>query len=162
MKRSLASAGGAVLVFVLVSIAWPQSFGRSADIRRPFDRVRASMLNYFSPAGMHDFQIVSQSSTKSRAEIVARRTVRDKLEWPELAYCKLPGMQMMYTLQQGNVTVRVKMDRESANRTYVSVIPQFEGVYQFAGNQTTLKCTSQGALEKDILSAAGASAADLN
>jgi hypothetical protein len=71
-------------------------------------------------------------------------------------------MQMMYTLQQGNITVRVTLERESADRTYVTVVPVFEGIYQFAGNRATPQCISNGVLEKDLLRAAGANPAELN
>jgi hypothetical protein len=155
------SAACAGLVLTAAS-GWTQPLGRSAEVHRSLGAVDQSVRDYFSPGSMHDFQIVSQSRTKAKAEIVARRAVRDKLKWTELAYCRVPAMQMLDTLQQGNITVRVKLERESSDRTYVTVVPAFEGVYEFAGNTNTRQCTSNGVLEKDILRAAGAPDTDLN
>ncbi len=155
---SLACAG----LVLTAAAGWPQPLGRSAEVRRPLSEVDQLMREYFSPDSMHDFHIVSQNRNKAKAEIVARRTVRDKLKWTELAYCKVPAMQMLDTLQEGTITVRVKLERESPGRTYVTVVPVFEGVYEFAGNTNTRQCASNGVLEKEILRAAGAPATDLN
>jgi hypothetical protein len=145
-----------------VSSAWAKLLSRSVDIHRPIDQVYAAVSNYFSPDSMHDFQIVSQNKSKSKAELVARRTVQDKMKWSDWAYCSVPAMQMLDVLQQGNVRVTVKMERESADHTFVTVTPDFEGIYQFAGNSRTQQCVSNGVLEKDILRGAGASDRDLN
>jgi hypothetical protein len=162
MKLGLIMVAAGALAITTPSLGRSEPLGRSADIHRPFNQVDKAVTEYFAPDSMHDFQIVSQSRTRSKAEVVARRTVQDKLKWSQWAYCKMPAMQMVYTLAQGNVTVRVKLDRESADRTYVTVTPAFEGIYQFAGNQSTRQCMSNGVLEKDILRAAGASDAQLN
>lgn len=160
MKAVVLSMTAASMLLIGASAAAPESLGRSADVRRPLNQVNQALLDYFSPDSMHDFQIISRSRGKSKFEITARRTVADNVKWTQWAYCKAPAMRMLDTLQQGNITVRVKLDRESPNRTYVTVTPQFEGVYQFAGNTNTLQCMSNGVLEQDILRAAGAAAMD--
>ncbi len=143
-------------------LAWSKPLSRSVEIHRPLDQVYAAVSNYFSPDSLHDFQIVSRSRSKSKAEFVAKRTMQDKIKWSEWAYCRVPTMQLLDTLQQGNITVRVKLERESANHTYVTVTPDFEGIYELAGNSRTQQCASNGVLEKDILRAAGAADTDLN
>jgi hypothetical protein len=147
---------------LLASSAGGKLLSRSADIPRPFDQVYAAVSKYFSPDSMHDFQIVSQKRSRTKAEIVAKHTVQDKAKWSAWAYCKVPALQLLDTLQQGNVTVTVKVERESAGRTFVTVTPDFQGVYQFAGNTRTQQCASNGVLENDILRGAGASDSDLN
>ena len=142
--------------------AWAQPLSRTVEIHHPLGDVYAALSNYFSPDSMHDFQVVSHRRTKSKAEFVAKRTVQDQMKWSEWAYCKLPSLQMLATLQQGNITVTVELERESADRTYATVTPAFEGVYALADNTTTRQCTSKGILEKDILRAAGAAETDLN
>jgi len=151
-----------LIVGLLASPAWSRPLSRSVDIHRPFDRVYSAVSEYFSPDSMHDFQIVSQNRSRSKAEFIAKRTVQDKMKWSDWAYCKVPAMQLLDTLQQGNITVTVKLERESASHTYVTVTPDFEGVYQFAGNSRSQQCASKGVLENDILRGAGASATDLN
>ncbi len=149
------------IAMMLAGRAWPQTISRSTEIHRPFDQVYAAMENYFSPDSMHNFQIVSRSRTKSKAELVATRTVTDQMKWSDWAYCKVPAMQMFDTLQQGNITVRVRIDRQSPARTYVTVTPDFQAQYALAGNSSTRQCTSKGVLEKDILRGAGAADSDL-
>jgi hypothetical protein len=151
-----------LLASLAASSAWSRPLSRSADIHRPFDQVYASVSKYFSPDSRHDFQIVSQNRSKSKAEFVAKRIVQDKMKWSDWAYCEVPTLQLFDTLQQGNITVTVELERESAGHTYVTVTPDFEGVYQFAGNSRTQQCASKGGLENDILRGAGASASDLN
>jgi len=147
-----------VLLTVLASaVAWSRSFSRSANIHRPFAQVYASMSNYFSPNSLRDFQIVSMNKNRSKAELVAKRTVQDQLKWTNWAYCKVPTLRLFDSLQQGDITVRMKLDREGADRTFVTVRAEFQGIYQFAGNSRVQQCSSNGALEKDILRAAGAS-----
>jgi hypothetical protein len=140
--------------------AW--AMGRSAEVHRSLSRVYASVSNYFAADSMHDFQIVSASKSRSKVQIVATRTTQDQMKWRQWAYCKVPALQMFDTLQQGNITVRVEIHRDSADRTWVTVTPDFQGVYALAGNSHTQQCQSKGVLEKDILLGAGASPDELN
>ncbi len=151
-----------VAILLTSTLAWSTAVSHSVEIHRPFDQVYAAVANYFSPDSMHDFKIVSQTRSKSKAEFVAQRTVQDKLKWSDWAYCAVPAMQMLYVLQQGNITVSVKLEREDADHTFVTVTPQFAGVYQFADKSITQQCVSNGALEKDILRGAGAADSDLH
>ncbi len=151
----------AVAILLASALAWSTA-SHSVEVHRPFDQVYAAVANYFSPDSMHDFTIASQTGSKSKAEFVAQRTVQDKLKWSDWAYCAVPAMEMLYVLQQGNITVSVKMERESADHTFVTVMAEFTGVYQFAGKSITQKCVSNGVLEKDILRGAGAADTDLH
>jgi len=161
-RRLLLTIAGSLLTGLVWSAGWAQPLSRTVEIHRPLGDVYAALSNYFSPDSMHDFQVVSHKQTKSKAEFVAKRTVQDQMKWSEWTYCKLPTLQMLDTLQQGNIKVTVELERESPNRTYVTVTPTFEGVYALADNSTSRKCTSKGILEKDILRAAGAAETDLN
>jgi hypothetical protein len=157
MKWLLATITASALICATNISAWPQTVGRSVEVHRPLTRVYASLSHYFGPDSMHDFQIVSAGKSGAKGEIVATRTVQDQVKWNQWAYCKVPALQMFDKLQQGNVTVRVKMHRDSADRTWVTVTPDFQGVYALAGNSRTQQCQSKGTLEKDILLGAGAS-----
>jgi hypothetical protein len=149
------------LILLVASSASSRTLRRSVDIHRPFEQVYDSLSNYFSPDSMHDFQVLSKSRSKSRAEFVARRSVQGKLKWSDCAFCKVAPATARHPAT-GQYHVRVKLERESANHTYVTVTPQFEGVYEFAGNSTPRQCTSRGVLEKDILLGAGAADTDLD
>ena len=162
MRRPLFTITVSLLIALAAPLAWSGPLSRSMEIHRPLDQVYAAMANYFSPDSMHDFQLVSHSRTKSKAEFVAKRTMQDKIKWSEWAYCTVPAMQLLDTLQQGNITVTVKLERESADRTFVTVTPDFEGVYELAGNSHNQQCASNGVLERDILRAAGAAGTDLH
>ncbi|HEY2105494.1 MAG TPA: hypothetical protein VGH29_06900 [Candidatus Binataceae bacterium] len=154
----------AITVSALICLAasWSRALSRSVEIHRPMDKIYAAMTNYFSPDSLHNFQLVSRTRNQSKAEFVAKRTMRDKIKWSQLAYCTVPALQMLDTLQRGNITVKVKLERESADHTFVTVTPDFEGTYELAGTARTQQCASNGVLEKDILRAAGAADTDLN
>jgi hypothetical protein len=161
MRRLLLTITASLLTLLAATSARAQMSSRSADVHRPYGRVYASIANYFAPDSPRDFRIVSVTRHRSKAEFVATHIVHDKVKWSAWTYCKVPATQLFDALQQGNVTVRVKVERDGADHTYVTVSAEFQGVYQFAGNSSTTQCTSQGTLEKDILSAAGASPSDL-
>jgi hypothetical protein len=162
MRRLILMITAFLLIGAAATSPRAQVIGRSVEIHRPLSRVYASLSNYFAPDSMHDFQIVSASKSRSKAEIVATRTVQDQMKWRHWAYCKVPALQMFDKLQKGNITVRVEMHRDSADRTWVTVTPDFQGVYALAGNSRTQQCQSKGTLEKDILLGAGASPDELN
>jgi hypothetical protein len=162
MKRHLSMIIGCLLMGFAAAAAWAEPIGRSVEISRPFNAVYDSLSTYFSPDSMHDFQVLTESKSKSAGEIVAKRTITDPVKWRELTYCKVPALQMLDTLKEGDVTVTVKVNSAGSNSTYVTVTPDFEGNYEFAGSSHTQQCQSNGELEKDILLGAGAAETDLH
>lgn len=133
------------------------------------DQAYASISNYLSPDSIHDFKIISVSRSAAKAEFVATRTLRDKTKWSEWAYCEVPTMQMLDTLNRGNVKVRVVLERESKDHTYVTATVDFQGIYNTLGSNgtgasatRTQQCASNGVLEKDLLRAAGAAHTDVH
>ena len=63
---------------------------------------------------------------------------------------------MIYKLQDGTVTITVKLKRSTPHSTLASVSADFQGRYALGGNQNTVACTSKFTLEDSILAAAGA------
>jgi hypothetical protein len=159
MKRHLSFIFACLLLSAIAASAKP--IGHTAEVQRPFDQVYQSMSTYFAPDSMHGFRIVTMSKAKSKARIVATRTIKDPIKWRDWTYCKVPALQLLDTLQGGDVTVTVKMDSAGAHHTYVTVTPDFHGTYTFGGSSNTQQCDSRGVLEKDILRGAGATAAEI-
>jgi hypothetical protein len=128
---------------------------RSAEIARPTEQVFRALKNYFADSGTHRFELVS--ADQATGKIVARRHGIDDNTWRELAYCEVPAINILDTLQDGTVTVHVRLKPDRPNRTYVTVTADFKGYYALGNAQHTVNCQSKGVLEKDILASAGPS-----
>jgi hypothetical protein len=88
--------------------------------------------------------------------MVAKRSGIDTQNWSEWAYCKLAPQQMLDTLEDGTVTLTVKIGTGGGNFSNVNVTADFKGTYGLAGSETTAQCVSKGVLENRILEAVGA------
>lgn len=128
---------------------------RSAEIARPTDQVFRALKNYFTDSGVHQFELVS--ADQAAGIIVAKRHGIDDNTWRELAYCEVPAVNILDTLQDGTVIVHVKLKRDQPSQTYVTVTADFKGYYALGNAQHTVSCQSKGVLEKDILASAGSS-----
>ena len=160
MKRYRLAVIAALLLSIASVTAWAKPIGRSAEVKRPLDQTYDSLSKYFAPDSLHQFQI--QQADKSSGEIIAKREGVDQNTWHEWAYCSVAASEMLSSLKEGTVTVKVKLDRDGDSHTFVTVTPSFEGIYEFAGTPSTVHCQSNGVLEKDILRAAGASDTELD
>lgn len=65
---------------------------------------------------------------------------------------------LLDSLDNGGVTVKIKVEGVGRHTSYVHVDADFEGTYKSLGaTQTAQQCVSKGVLEQNILAAAGAS-----
>ena len=116
-------------------------------------RTYAIVKDYLSDP-LKPFTIVQADS--ARHLVVAKRSGIDTQSWSEWAYCKLGPQQMLDTLEDGTVTLTVKISPGGGNFSNVSVTADFKGNYGLAGPETTAQCVSNGVLENRILEAVGA------
>jgi len=110
------------------------------------------LLSYFSPDNGQLFDVVRAS--KATGSIEVRRTNIDQITWSRWAYCKVPSSYIFTSLEQATANVAIKLSRDGANRTYLTVTPDFVAQYGFGQSALTVNCVSNGALEADILRAA--------
>jgi hypothetical protein len=164
-------AVAALLMFLLMSLgmsspSWAKDlkpFPQTAEVNKPMEKVFASLRDYFSGgASNSDFQLVK--ADEKTGILVAKRSGIDQRSWGAWAYCKVSTMNLLDTLEDGAVTVKVKLESDGMKKTHVSVISDFEGAYTpvAGGEPIKVKCQSQGILEKEILAAAGASAEEID
>src|SRR5229473_1081554 len=130
------------LIFRLVTIAallmfsggasssWakdPKPFPQTAEVNKPMEQVFASLREYFSGGDSKNFQLVK--ADQKTGTLVAKRTGIDQRTWGAWAYCKVSTMNLLDTLEDGTVTVKVKLESDAMKKTHVSVTPDFEGEY---------------------------------
>jgi hypothetical protein len=159
MKLRAASIITPLLLFILVSayaIETPRIVPRIQEIPKPVGEVFATLKRYFTDASSH-FELVSADARTHT--LVAKQTTTDDLTWRHWAFCETGPVQMIYKLQDGTVTVTVKLEKSPPHSTLASVSADFQGRYGLGGNQNTVACTSKFVLEDSILAAAGAAPA---
>ena len=145
-----------LLLFSLASayaIETPRIVPRVQEIPKPVGEVFVTLKKYFNDASSH-FELV-RADERSHT-IVAKQTATDDLTWRHWAFCETGPVQMIYKLQDGTVTVTVKLEKSTRHSTLATVSADFQGRYALGGNQSTVACTSKFVLEDSILAAAGA------
>jgi hypothetical protein len=131
----------------------PQIGQAPHDAAETFRRVR----HYFSEPSLSGlFKLVS--ADEASHTIVAKRGGIDTQTWSEWAYCKLGPEHLLDTLQESSATVKVKVEPSDRQSSYVTVRGYFEATYGLGASSSTTQCVSKGVLEKNVLSAAGATA----
>ena len=156
MKLRAPSITTPLMLFILASayaIETPRIVPRVLEVPKPIGEVFVNLKKYFADASSH-FELVS--ANERTHTLVAKQTTADDLSWRHWAFCETGPVQMIYKLQDGTVTVTVKLDRSTPHSTLASVSADFQGRYALGGNQNTVACTSKFALEDSILAAAGA------
>lgn len=159
MKLRAASIIVPLLLFILVSayaIETPRIVPRIQEIPKPVGEVFATLKRYFADASSH-FELVR--ADERTHTLVAKQTTTDDLTWRQWAFCETGPVQMIYKLQDGTVTVTVKLEKSTRHSTLATVSADFQGRYALGGNQSTVACTSKFVLEDSILAAAGAAPA---
>jgi len=159
MKLRAAPIIAPLLLFILASayaIETPRIVPRVQEIPKPVGEVFVTLKKYFNDASSH-FELV-RADERSHT-IVAKQTATDDLTWRHWAFCETGPVQMIYKLQDGTVTVTVKLEKSTRHSTLATVSADFQGRYALAGNQSTVACTSKFVLEDSILAAAGAAPA---
>ena len=157
MKLRAASIVISLLLFTLApafAIDTPRIVPRIQEIQRPVGEVFHTLKKYFTDASLSHFQLVS--ADERTHTLVARQTALDDLTWRNWAFCETGPVEMIYKLQDGTVTVTVKLSKTTPHSTLADVSADFQGRYALAGNQNTVACKSKFALEDQILAAAGA------
>jgi hypothetical protein len=157
MKLRAASIVILLLLFTLApafAIDTPRIVPRIQEIQRPVGEVFHTLKKYFTDASMSHFELVS--ADERHHTLVAKQTALDDLTWRTWAFCETGPVQMIYKLQDGTVTVTVKLSKTTSNSTLASVSADFQGRYALAGNENTVDCKSKFVPEDQILAAAGA------
>ena len=156
MKLRAASIITPLLLFILASayaIETPRVVPRVQEIQKPVGEVFATLKKYFNDASSHFEAVRADERTHT---LVAKQTTTDDLTWRHWAFCETGPVQMIYKLQDGTVTVTVKLEKATRHSTLATVSADFQGRYALGGNQSTVVCTSKFVLEDSILAAAGA------
>ncbi len=157
MKLIVASIITPLLLFAFTpafAIDSPRVVPRMNEIQKPAGEVFATLKKYFSDSSLSQFQLVS--ADQRTLTLVAKQTTTDELTWRNWAFCETGPVQMIYKLQDGTVTVTVKLEKTTRRSTLASVSADFQGRYGLGGNQNQVACTSKFTLEDSILAAAGA------
>jgi hypothetical protein len=156
MKKSLVLLACLAVIFVTDLGALAQespALPRTAFIARPRAQVFESLKHYFADTLAHHFKLIS--ADPATGMIVAKRSGIDENTWGNLAFCKTQSVNMLDTLNEGAVTVSVKVQAETPNKSRVTILPDFKGYYSLGNAQNVISCQSKGALEDDILASAG-------
>jgi len=149
------------LIFSLLTPAFaietPRIIPRMQEVQKPTDEVFDTLRKYFTDSRLSRFQLVS--ADKATRTLVAKQSGIDGESWSKWAFCQAGPVQMIYQLQDGTVTVTVKLQKGTPHSTFVTVSADFQGTYGLGANQNKVACTSKFALEDNILAAAGAAPA---
>jgi hypothetical protein len=157
MKLLVASIITPLLLFTFApafAIDSPRAVPRMNEIQKPAGEVFATLKKYFTDSSLSQFQLVS--ADERTHTLVAKETTTDDLTWRNWAFCETGPVQMIYKLQDGTVTVTVKLEKTTRRSTLASVSADFQGRYALGGNENQVACTSKFVLEDSILAAAGA------
>ena len=136
------------------AIETPRIIPRMNEIQKPADEVFATVKKYFTDSSLSRFQLVS--ADKATHTLVAKQSGIDGESWTKWAFCETGPVQMIYKLEDGTVTVTVKLEKSTRHSTFVTVSADFQGTYALGANQNKVACTSKFVLEDNILAVAGA------
>jgi hypothetical protein len=137
-------------------LAQPTVIPRIGQAPQSADQTFHKLKGYFSDAAASQFHLVSADARTGT--IVAKRSGIDTKTWSEWAYCKMSPAHLLDSLDDGTVTLKIKVEGTGRHSSYVHVDADFEGTYGGLGpNHTTQQCVSQGVLEQNVLATAGAS-----
>ncbi len=157
MKRFLAAAAAMIIVLWSgLTLAQPAVIPRIGQAPRSESETFHKLQGYFSDQAASQFKLVKADS-RIRT-IVATRNGIDTATWSEWAYCKMSPTHLMDSLNDGAVTLKIKVEGVGRHTSYVHVDADFEGTYKSLGaTPTSQPCVSKGVLEQNILATAGAS-----
>lgn len=136
------------------AIEAPRIVPRMNEIQKPVDEVYATVRKYFTDPSLSNFKLVSED--KKTHTLVAKLSGIDDESWRKWAFCETGPVQMIYKLEDGSVTVKIKLEKSTRRSTLATVSADFQGTYGLGANQNKVACTSKFVLEDDILAAAGA------
>src|SRR5271166_1557601 len=128
MRLLAASIITPLLFFIFTpafAIETPRIVPRMQEIQKPADEVFATLKKYFTDSSLSRFQLVTDD--KKKRTLVARQSDVDPESWSKWAFCQSGPVQMLYKLQDGTVTVTVKLEKSSRHSTFATVSADFEG-----------------------------------
>jgi hypothetical protein len=159
LKRSSALLSAAILLWATSALAveQPRIVARSERINRPIEQVFGTLKEYFADSSLSMFKLVRVNNLTWT--LVATRSDIDDETWTNWAFCKAPPIAMIYKLQQGDVTVTVKLERSGNDATFATVTADFKATYALGANEQDIDCISKGAVEQEILTVAKGGAA---
>jgi hypothetical protein len=157
MKRF---ATGAILAAAIlwggVALAQPAVIPRIGLAPQSASQTFHKLKGYFAEPAASQFHLISADA--KTGTIIAKRSGIDNQTWSQWAYCKMSPSHLLDSLDNGTVTLKIKVEGSGRHSSYVHVGADFEGIYGGLGsNQTTQQCVSQGVLEQHVLATAGAS-----
>lgn len=155
--RLLAASIVTPLFFSILTPAFaieaPRIIPRMQEVQKPVDEVFATVRKYFTDSQLSRFQLVSADNATHI--LVAKQSGIDDESWSNWAFCQAGPVQMIYRLQDGTVTVTVKLEKATRHSTFATVSANFQGTYGLGANQNKVACLSKFALEDNILAVAG-------
>ena len=157
MKSIAASIATSLALLFLTpafAIEAPRIVPRMSEIQKPVDQVYATLEKYFTDPSLSKFRLVSEN--KKTRTLVAKVSGIDDESWRRWAFCETGPVQMIYKLEDGSVTVTVKLEKSSRHSTFATVSADFQGTYGLGANANKVACTSKFVLEDDLLALAGA------
>jgi hypothetical protein len=156
-KRFSAAAAAMIIIFSNgLAFAQPAVIPRIGQAPSSASETFNKLLGYFSDEAASQFKLVKADS-RTRT-IVATRNGIDPGTWSQWAYCKMSPTHLLDSLDDGAVTVKVKVESAGRHTSYVHVDADFKGIYKSLGaTQTAQQCVSKGVLEQSILATGGAS-----
>jgi hypothetical protein len=157
MRLRAASIATPIVLAILspaFAIEAPRIVPRMNEIQKPADEVYATLKKYFTDPSLSNFKLVSED--KKKGTLVAKLSGIGDESWRKWAFCETGPVQMIYKLEDGSVTVTVKLEKSTRRSTLASVSADFQGTYGLGANENKLACTSKFVLEDNILAAGGA------
>jgi len=119
------------------------------DVATTYARIK----NYFAQPSNLPLQVVSDNPT-SRT-LVFKRSGIDTETWSNWEICNVETAHLLDTLEESVATVTVKVTPSASHASFVSVSAEFGATYALGSSTTDVACVSKGALENQILAAAG-------
>jgi hypothetical protein len=159
MRLRAASIATPIVLAILTpafAIEAPRIVPRMNEIQKPVDQAYATLKKYFTDSSLSNFKLVSED--KKTRTLVAKLSGIDDLSWRKWAFCETGPVQMLYKLEDGSVTVTVKLEKSTRRSTFATVSADFQGTYGLGATENKVACTSKFVLEDDLLAAAGAAA----
>ena len=166
MRLRILVAPAALRPALLLIVSIPLTFGalsaleppriipHSAPVNKPVPAVFQTLKSYFSDRLESKFELVS--ADENAGVIIAKQTGIDSDRWRNWAACQTDPLHMLYKLDDARVTLTIRLEQAPRNTTFMTVSADFQGRYGLAQDETTIECTSTGALEDSILAFAGA------
>jgi hypothetical protein len=144
---------GLLLLWPVLAMAQPARIPRMAQSPQAPAHVYEVLRNYLADTVRSSFELVS--ADPATRTIVAKRHGIDTQTWGEWAYCKVGPEHLLDTLEDGTVTVTVKIEPSTKQASFISVSADFEATYALGSKESVIQCISNGIVENELLKIAG-------